>query len=690
MQRVIFELKDIKSFWTKTRDVNKRLVGLPYQLVDMSQEDAFFFTDSTFFNGNNAVIIFCYNGNDNLIIIAKKIKALLYSFRLRSDFPADFDLLCQNLTVRKKAPMDCDSFSESSAFRQSIVYRLPTQITNLGSVPHNVFLFRSYAKNALHLGFEHTDNLAYKPGYHLAPVSGYEYSLGQIKLFANEFYFLEKYKLKKCIYVGCSPGDHIFHLLQCFPDLHIVGIDPIEAKINHSRFKFLKKEWKGELYDYPMISDLRSGDRDELNKKIGGWDEHVHSETMKYVVDLLPNIKEISMFKFRPSNYCDWEIELHNVLEIIGQPFAGTQSYESRLIAGPGGVTFKLTSTSYRAWMSNIQLYRQVNGEDSYFLSLLGSLIYTIDITKYPFTQTVSLFAMSNNDIPWKKYLYSINFALMIPHFMKARLYPGFLRCDRIYKYYKIQYAFLLNNKKLFAISTNDFIVKALMDNVSLFSYTPDSVENEFWVVLMDSIMFSHYGNPYIQDYFNSQTQFVKRYSFKVRRAANLEADDFHKFRSLAKTKRILDKPDHNVLYKDRILDPAGHLLNLMIASRYEVVDLLRFIYTIVGFNVGFKSEVPGLEKKISRLHTYDDYKYAVRIYLYLGSLNLIRSSFTLAKFVFLILKEVKYLLPRSKRLSKSEIDCLKFYDTSKLERVKNSLRDGVPKSDIDGFFLRG
>jgi hypothetical protein len=675
----MFELNNTSNVLDDV-DLDKKLVGLPYVIIDMRKSDALFYVDATFNNSSNRAIIFLTHCSESILYLSKKLRSILYSDRAGADYPADFNLLCQQLTILKYSAADAPSHSESSALRQAIIYRLPSPINNLGSVAHNVYMFRTYGKEATHYGYEQRSTHCFTPNVIDDYVAPYTLSGGQIKLLTQEIYFIEKYKPTEIYYVGCAPGTHLTYLLNMFPNLTINGIDPEPMSCSHPRLHVTQGLWNGFIPDCSIISDLRSGKRDQ----VADWDTHAHEETIKWVVNIAGKVKAPSMFKFRPSVKSWWTMQIDNYVELFSQPYAGGRSYETRLVVAPGAPTLRLNDIQYGNWVRNNQRIRNQMGDGKFFMDLLGSLVIDAEITQMNLSSSVSLFAMSNNVIPLDRYLDANQFMFMIPHFMKAIQYPQLLRNDIVEKYYAIQSHFFQQGKEVYSVAPSDFISLAVKDKLSLLSYNISAPENEFWVVMMDEKMFDFYGDPSKQDFFNSQTHFVKRYSFRIRQAAGLEADDFHKFRGMAKKGAIvLDEKDHNVVYRGRVYDPAGHLLNLMIAARYEVVDVLRYIKTIVGFNLGVKSDCMGLERHYDELHTYDDYKYATYVYQFLGEMGIIKASDKLRRFVKMILRAYKSVFQRAQLYKCNK----KVYDMRRLGYVKSRLKAALGQHDPDVFF---
>lgn len=140
---------------------------------------------------------------------------------------------------------------------------------------------------------------------------------GQLKLFMSEFFTLTEHVdfgvVKKVLYIGAAPGNHIIALVDFFEELefHLYDTQDFDSrlksldnvKINQRYFTDEDLEnWKSKDKDYILISDIRSLDyspdkRDKKSKEkneIAVWNDMKLQE--KWVVELEPSI---SLLKFR-------------------------------------------------------------------------------------------------------------------------------------------------------------------------------------------------------------------------------------------------------------------------------------------------------------------------------------------------------------------------------------------------------
>lgn len=140
---------------------------------------------------------------------------------------------------------------------------------------------------------------------------------GQMKLFVSEFYtiihHLNPSEVKKILYIGAAPGDHIFVLSELFEDIefHLYDSERFDDRLKKKKnVKIYKKyfndedlqKWKCKNNDYLLISDIRSLNydpscRDKKSKEkneMSVWSDMKLQE--KWVTELKP---KVCLLKFR-------------------------------------------------------------------------------------------------------------------------------------------------------------------------------------------------------------------------------------------------------------------------------------------------------------------------------------------------------------------------------------------------------
>ena len=178
---------------------------------------------------------------------------------------------------------------------------------------------------------------------------------GQLKLFVSEFYtiihHLNPKEVKKILYIGAAPGEHIFPLSELFEDIefHLYDSEKFDSRLkNKKNIKIYKKyfndrdleEWKSKNNDYLLISDIRSlqydpSTRDKKSKQrneMSVWSDMKLQE--KWVMEMKP---KVSLLKFRLPFAYDFvlrEGKTRNYLDgkVLKQTYNKPSSSETRLL----------------------------------------------------------------------------------------------------------------------------------------------------------------------------------------------------------------------------------------------------------------------------------------------------------------------------------------------------------------------
>jgi hypothetical protein len=167
---------------------------------------------------------------------------------------------------------------------------------------------------------------------------------GQLKLLCVTAEFLREVtsviSAARVLYVGCSPGSNIVPILDAFPEIEMVGVDPrppAAELLQHPRFTYRDERVTAD-YDVSgfdvLISDMRT---------LVGHEHQVMSDAL--VVGPLCERVDWALVKFRPADDNSpirfWDGELRY------QPFVGPRSAEMRLMLRPG-------ERVMREWDSNV------------------------------------------------------------------------------------------------------------------------------------------------------------------------------------------------------------------------------------------------------------------------------------------------------------------------------------------------
>lgn len=198
---------------------------------------------------------------------------------------------------------------------------------------------------------------------------------GQLKLLVTEVLFLSrywnniKYSNPTVVYVGASPGNHIVHLSEMFPEITFECYDnrPFFKKLNNCQnVKIFNKYFEESDYskyldkDIFLISDIRNLDYDHTNNRESA--EQMALEDMniqkKWVLDLKPKLFSLK-FRLPYDNEINTTFSTIEYLDgdLMIQPWTSPTSSELRLI---GTDKIKMKTYNFKEYNS-IMFYKNIH-----------------------------------------------------------------------------------------------------------------------------------------------------------------------------------------------------------------------------------------------------------------------------------------------------------------------------------------
>jgi len=490
-----------------------------------------------------------------------------------------------------------------------------------------------------------------------------EDSIGQAKLFYSDAIFLKMLKgyNKSILSIGGSPGQH-FDLLQRLFICEVDVMDPRPVKFKpRAHFIMLADATtKASQYD-GVIWDVRRDSpkiKDAQLRKLA-YEKQVLEDIYMTRNFITNNPDTPGTYKFRfpredyISNYIQIDVPtFHNILPEI---YSATKSFESRLISLPNTYPMTIRSDIYNKWAKNIIYLRSIGVAEDFLIQhdLRICDYFNLNLKQQNILAMYTLGLNHNrfNDI--LELLYN-NFVICNLMSLHAQFYMHYTQIsdymmvnngkyyDRLFDVNEILYKLRKKGVLYIGLTVRDFMTMSCFqmggilrrDMLSANPFNVNSMECEKWFILVHHKFVYH--DILTQNWWNSQTHFVKEFTPIMRSLFDLDDHDLHMWRVWA-TKilypeavifrdiRVNAMIQHKG--KDMYLAVAGHPLNMLIATNFKVIDFFRYTRPLVTnilaaqkgdfsyeeemVSTGMAAERPN----IGLWHNFFEYKIAVRTY---------------------------------------------------------------------------
>jgi hypothetical protein len=330
------------------------------------------------------------------------------------------------------------------------------RVNDLGTRPNGINSANTYGLDANYYNIENRYNSSYlsvkrfiaeidKPDFES------EDSLGQTKLLYSDLVFIQYFKVRRVIYIGGSPGQHINYICRKW-GIEFINIDPRPMIIdgdNIGKIIHIQGVWPEVNIDHYMNDGIKTGLIWDVRTEGGPDGLRVFNDNLLLVRMTYEYARFIPMslkFRFEWKNtsyhririkmddyhgipeymhslfeFCEEKFQYHvrNYKEIFSIPFIGsldyitiyqfmdiwpqayssTKSYESRIICDPAAGNYTIKQSEYDMWMRYVMFARQKIKDERDLLTSV--LVNVCDYTVFtPKDNLIGLFTISNNSLP--------------------------------------------------------------------------------------------------------------------------------------------------------------------------------------------------------------------------------------------------------------------------------------------------
>jgi hypothetical protein len=484
--------------------------------------------------------------------------------------------------------------------------------------------------------------------------SGYD---GQMKLLTSDMGFCVRYRVRRPLVIGGSPGEHWKYL----PMIRPVLMDPRKPPFEIEFIQLMAEDADQILHimrHYEcdgVIWDVR----DEVTAEEIAKDNELLFNILNVVSE---NYNTSAKFKFPTKGVQHYVIR--NYKAIQPQAYKRMHSFESRLEQGPGGSLKVLSDGHFRGWCSWINETIAAIGNRPVADAILNRIErFNYNVPRHVEGARVAIQTLGLNGYSYDEFLikcrqYDLFTTLNSvgswgwPQHIRLNrdTYQIFGWKDRSYDIYKLQ----TDLSDYYMFTVRDFVTLScyVFDKYDMRSMRGPPVDlnskaAQVSVIFIKRKIVENRLNVRTQNWLNAQTHLVKFTTTIWREVLKLENISLHYWRMWATIRRY---PDAVLLEDQRVsaqlgnimIAVAGHPLNMLLAAPNVPIDCVRYLNTIENnireWRAGYlKSEVEMLKTgtnaekvRMGLWHNYYEYILAVDTVKLLVKYNMIGFSYAI------------------------------------------------------------
>jgi hypothetical protein len=401
-------------------------------------------------------------------------------------------------------------------------------------------------------------------------------------------------------------------------------------------------------------------------------------------IPMISDFNDISTFEFDGgvSSYL-----LNGFHDIYPQVYNSSTSYENRVICSRGGGVKMLKVSQYNTWAQNVMLAKTQTKVESDLL--FSTFINDINYLQVRFDKPmINLFSISNNKLSYDELIAYIRRCSIVTILsdVSELLYPGTIFYHDRYLTDKFGHKDYYYDIYRLNFELPDYYIFSVRDAIAVLNISPcgevssptlysaggvlTNKTANCWAVFIKSDIIKTLGHySKYQTWAMGQTNFTKALTPVIRREYGLDNDSLHILRRWAIRKNV---PNATLIIDTRIdgsflneqgeityIAVAGHLVNMLLTTQIFILDMRRYLDTLVSnfesaSNNDFRAEERlyslkmSVEKgKLGLWHSILEYDLAIDAYLKLCEAMRIKVNIFGVKIAREVMDSLKVRFPK-------------------------------------------